>query len=302
MGKLNQTFTTVEQDIKNMFPNGSKFNYKGDSYEVMICDKPRPSKGSGECKTDVYLKAKNTKGDEKEWKISIKKNNADFLENKIKLERAIEIFGPEAQAIIKKSIESIKDRFENTPLVYCINYRGTEALSITLGWKFEFVNKPGGDKSGLICLTDDQKIDVFAGTNLSDEKKNSIVDGKTIKDSGVANYFLEIEDVSGLDAEAIIGKLVDIENYAKQQNIYFACKALNYRLTHDKWDGDRPLSVYVDWTIKDGKLFGERKYDSPLSKKGNEIGETVRSLLKELKVSTAPVLANVTHKDVKVIK
>lgn len=107
--------------------------------------------------------------------------------------------------------------------------------------------------------------------------------------------------MSTLNAEIVIECLKDIKEFAKQQRIYFACKALNYRLKKDKWDGDRPLSVYVNWTKKDDKLHGSLIFDSPLSKKGNEIGEKVRQLLKTLNI-TKPIsavgLKSVIHKDV----
>ncbi len=300
MGKLEQDFTKLEQDIINMFQVGSSFNYNGDKYEVVLSGKPRPAKG--ECKTDVYIKARNkSNGKEKEWKISVKKSNADFLENKIGIERAREIFGDEAQRIIKKSIEAIKEKFEDTPLVYYEKCNKTDALSITLGWKFELTNKSSGEKSAELKLKDNQKIDVYAGSNLSENKRNSVVNNKTIKDSGVANCILEVEDMSTLNAEIVIECLKDIKEFAKQQRIYFACKALNYRLKKDKWDGDRPLSVYVNWTKKDDKLHGSLIFDSPLSKKGNEIGEKVRQLLKTLNI-TKPIsavgLKSVIHKDV----
>lgn len=71
-----------------------------------------------------------------------------------------------------------------------------------------------------------------------------------------------------------------IENFAKAQKIYFACKALNYRVNKDKWDGDRPLSVYVDWSLdKDGKLQGKLNFEKPLSVKGNIIGTNIKQLL-----------------------
>ena len=78
-----------------------------------------------------------------------------------------------------------------------------------------------------------------------------------------------------------IEKFVD----AEKPTIYFACKALNYRAEKDKWDGDRPLSVYVDWYIKDAKLVGELRFDEPLHHKGNEIGNKVQNLLAELGIN-----------------
>lgn len=299
MGKLNQDFSKWEEKIINMFPRNSSFEYKGNKYNVILSGKPRPAKG--ECKTDVYIKAKDDNGNEKEWKISVKKDNADFLENKIGLERAKEIFGENAQEIIKKSIAPIQESFNKTPLIYYKKYRRTDALCITLGWKFELTNKQSGDKSGEIKLTDEQKFDIYAGTNLSPEKKDCCVENQKVQNSGVANYYLEVTESIG-SAQDIINNLIDIEKHSKNQSIYFACKALNYRLKKNKWDGDRPLSVYVHWEIKNDNLYGAIKYDSPLSKKGNAIGENVKKLLKELKITidniTEEELRKVTHKDV----
>lgn len=299
MGKLNQDFSKWEEKIINMFPENSSFEYKGNKYNVILSGKPRPAKG--ECKTDVYIKAKDDNGNEKEWKISVKKDNADFLENKIGLERAKEIFGENAQEIIKKSIAPIQESFNKTPLIYYKKYRKTDALCITLGWKFELTNKQSGDKSAELKLKDDEKIDIYAGTNLSIEKKNCRVGDEKVTNSGVANYYLEVNP-SMKNAQDIIDGLVDIETHTKSISIYFACKALNYRLKENKWDGDRPLSIYIDWKIKEGNLYGECKYDNPLSKKGNEIGNNVKKLLNKLKINPDSVTENelkkVIHKDV----
>lgn len=115
--------------------------------------------------------AQDDLGNQKEFKISVKQNNADFLENKISLDRAIEILGSDAQSIIERSIAKIKKTFEDDYLVYFKPYKKTKALSLTMGWKFEFINKLGGKKCGIIDLTDQQKIDIYAGTNLNLDKK-----------------------------------------------------------------------------------------------------------------------------------
>ena len=299
MGKLNQDFSKWEEKITKMFTKGSSFNYKEKNYTVVLSGKPRPTKG--ECKTDVYIKAKDDNGNEKEWKISVKKNNADFLENKIGLERAKEIFGKDAQKIIQQNIESIQKNFNKTPLIYYKKSGRTDALCITLGWKFELTNKKSGDKSAELKLTDEQKFDIYAGTNLSSEKKDCCVETQKVQNSGVANYYLEVDN-SMKNAQDIIDGLIDIETYSKKQSIYFACKALNYRLIPNKWDGDRPLSIYIDWKIKEEHLYGECKYENPLSKKGNEIGNNVKKLLIELKIDPDSVteddLKKVIHKDV----
>ena len=95
-------FGKTERKIKDLFLSEKKFTYEQANYSVLKCDKPTSSKG--ECKTDVYVLAQDDLGNQKEFKISVKQNNADFLENKISLDRAIEILGSDAQSIIERSI------------------------------------------------------------------------------------------------------------------------------------------------------------------------------------------------------
>lgn len=65
--------------------------------------------------------------------------------------------------------------------------------------------------------------------------------------------------------QEVIDSLITIEDYVDANpTVYFACKALNYRTYHKKYDGNRPLSVYVDWNVRDGKLDPVLVYDNPL--------------------------------------
>lgn len=279
-------FGDTEHDITNLFPVGKVFNYDGHRYSVIMSGKPKPPRG--ECKTDTYILAKDEAGNKREFKISIKQDNAEFLENKMSLERAKEIFGDDAQAIIKKSVEGVKKNFEDEYLI-CINSHGhTEAKSIKLGWKFELLRNDGGKKSGLIALSREQKLNIYAGTGLSDDKKNSKVNGVEIHNSGVANMYLQIAP-GETNLNVILKNLIPIDDFidSHDSDMCFACKALNYRATPDKWDGDRPLSVYVDWSICDGKLKGRLVYDKPLETKGNAVGENIQSLLKRLRIDAS---------------
>lgn len=276
-------FGKTERKIKDLFLSEKKFTYEQANYSVLKCDKPTSSKG--ECKTDVYVLAQDDLGNQKEFKISVKQNNADFLENKISLDRAIEILGSDAQSIIERSIAKIKKTFEDDYLVYFKPYKKTKALSLTMGWKFEFINKLGGKKCGIIDLTDQQKIDIYAGTNLNLDKKNSSVNGETVINSGVANYIITI-DAPNKDLNYYLSKMQPIEHFAKQQDIYFVCKALNYRANKDKWDGDRSLSVYVNWFLdQEGKLQGKLVFEKPLSVKGHSIGKNIKNLLATLQIN-----------------
>lgn len=281
MAKVN--FSNTESSLIKLFNDTKTFNYKGDQFIIVEIGKPSPSKG--ECKTDIYILAKNLNDEStKEFKISVKQINADFLENKMKLERAIEIFGTNAQEIIEKSTHEIKQSFEEEPLINFTKRGRTEAKTIALGWKFELLNKPGGLKSGLMLLTKKQKIDVYAGTNLGNPKTNCLVNGERIKDSGIADYILETDHNINGTADDYINQLETIEEFVDDKQIYFACKALNYRASKDKWDGDRPLAVYVDWEFNNNRLTGNLKYTNPLSVKGNQCGENVRKILNQLNI------------------
>jgi len=272
----------TERSIIDLFEKEKEFTFEGSKHKIINIGKPRPSRG--ECKTDIYIQTNNVdSGHNNEFKISIKQSDADFLENKISLERAEEIFGSQAKKVMTESIDSQKKSFLDDYLVYFKNHKRTKEKCIKIGWKFELLNKNGGERSGLLKLTDEQKIDVYSGTNLNDEKKDSKVNGLVVKNSGVANYILTVSDTEH-KLEYYVGNLKEIEGFAVSKDIYFACKAINYRSVGDKWDGNRPLSVFVEWNLVNGLLKGKLILDKPLEVRANEVGENIRSILKELEI------------------
>lgn len=284
MAKRRRNYIRTENHILNLFSKHNKFTHEGNEYIILDIGKPRPKSSGGECKTDLYILCK-VNNEKKEFKISIKQENADFLENKISYERAVELFGSNTDEVLIDSIEQIKNSFLKEPLINISKYGRTNPNCIKIGWRYELVNKKSGNRSAEIILSDKQKIDVFSGQNLNINKRNSVVNNQTIENSGVANYILIVgeEPVNNLDH--YIQNLQDIDDYAVGQNIYYACKAVNYRANKDKWDGDRPLAVYCEWFInKDGKLDGKLVFDKPLKKKANEVGNNIRALLMDLKI------------------
>ena len=278
-------FGDTEKHIRSLFDSTIDFTFKNEKYTVIKCGKPSPS--SGECKTDVYVLTHNSDGKEVEFKISIKQSNADFLENKITFDRAKQILGDNVNSILVNSIQTIRKEFVNDYMICFDKYKRTDAKSIKLGWKFEFLNKSGGDKSGKLQLSEKQKIDIYAGTNLGIDKKNCMVNGIIVSDSGIANYILEVDTISE-SIDYYLNKIVAIEDYAVSNDIYFACKALNYRVEKNKWDGNRPLCVYVRWSLnKDLNLESELIFDNPLMTRGNEVALELQKLLIELKISSS---------------
>lgn len=136
-----------------------------------------------------------------------------------------------------------------------------------------------------IDLTRQQVIDVYAGTNLSEDKRNAYVNNTIVKDSGVANFLLfEKDDVDTV--QDAVNSLVTIDEYVNNHpEVYFACKALNYRSIKDKYDGNRPLAVYVNWFVNNGKLDYKLVFDRPLLEKGDAVYERLKSALDLLGIS-----------------
>lgn len=275
-------FGDAERRILAFMVEGTEFVFQGKSYKVTLSGKPTCHKG--EPKTDIYILAESAFG-EAEIKISYKKENADFIENKMSAERAEQLFGENWADIIERSTTAISKRFEERMLIYKNKFKRTEKGAITLGWKFELLNKNSGDLSGKMILTEKQVIDVYAGGNLAENKRNAMVAGKVIENSGVANYILMNEGVHS--AQDVIDKMVPIKEYVMMHpDIYFACKALNYRTFAGKWDGDRPLSVQVNWSAEENKLVPELVYDKPLTVKGNEVAGRLLYYMKMLNIKT----------------
>lgn len=273
-------FGSAERRILSYFTRGTQIFHNGEALVVQEADKPTCPQG--EPKTDIYVLLANNQS-EIEIKISYKKENADFLENKTNAGRAEQLFGNKWKDVIETSTLHIREQFEQRVRIYKEKFARTEKGAITLGWKFELLNKPGGDLSGRMNLSKQQVYDVYAGTNLSPDKRNAYVNGRIVPDSGVAEYILVTDNVSS--AQDVIDRMMTIEEYIRiHPDIYFACKALNYRTFKKKYDGDRPLAVQVDWRVSGGKLTSELIYDRPLEMNGREMANRLLRCLQYLNI------------------
>lgn len=274
-------FGQAERDIQHHFVIGQFVTFQNQKYKIEKVGKPKCPRRRGEPKTDVYILLKNT-NKEIELKISYKKGNADFLENKISAERAEQILGDDWKLIIENITRQLAKEFETKSLIY---KTGRYTGSITLGWKFEFVNKENGMLSEKILLTPEQCFEVYSGTKLSDVKRNATVNGEKILNSGVANYILQGDKFSS--AQDVLEHIEPLEEYvARCPEVYFACKALNYRTFVNKFDGDRPLAVQVDWNIDNGKLIPKLVFNQPLQWNGRAVKDKLVESLKRLGIRT----------------
>lgn len=292
---MSKTFGAAEHHILNLFKPETQFTYDHSNYTVSLSGKPTCSRG--EPKTDIYIRAQSDNNTFREFKISFKKENADFLENKTNAERAEQLLGDNWCEIIANATNTLRNDFQSRMLIYKKKMGKTDAGAITLGWKFELLNVQSGQLSGNMQLTPEQVLDVYAGTNLTGDKRDASVNGITIPNSGIANYIL-FEDRPVNTAQDAIDSLVTIEQYiAHHPNVYFACKALNYRTFEHKYDGNRPLAVYIDWHAEQGKLAYDICFDTPLQQGGDYAYRRLKFALDTLGVTTTEGLNSTNVED-----
>ena len=271
----------LEQHIISVFKECNAFNLNGINYVVDVVGKPRPS--SGECKTDVYVRAHdNIRGSSFELKISVKdKSTNEFQANKMTVNDASNIFGRDWANIISSAAKSIRGEFEKRPLIFAKRKHPTKANSITLGWKLEIASKERKLSAKIPLQIQEIRDYIFKGTQLDDDKRNAKVDNKMIVNSGVADYIL-FADINNINTtNDIISKLELIDNYNPPE-IYLIFTANNYRTKDDSTDGVRSLAVQIERICENGKLTPKFRYDNPLQKTGPDMKSILLKALASL--------------------
>ncbi|HPH11785.1 MAG TPA: hypothetical protein PKW59_13090 [Thermotogota bacterium] len=289
---MRKDYQIKENKVLGLLCKGNKFIFEHDEYYITLSGKPKcqsvGGKTGGEPKTDIYVKAVGENSqNEVEIKISFKKKNADFFENKISNERAEQLFGPEWRSLIIQSTKSITENFQNKPLVYKKAQNCTRAKSITLGWKCDVVSKNSGKLIAKLQLSNPQLKEVYAGTSLPKSKRDSIVNGIIVPNSGIANFifFADTFDTT----QEIIDQMIDIDEYIQTApDMYLAFKASNCRFLSDgdtELDGNRPLSVYIDWSLSSGKLTPTIVFNNPLNLKGESVKDQLICCMQKLSIT-----------------
>ncbi|MBO5303203.1 MAG: DNA cytosine methyltransferase [Lachnospiraceae bacterium] len=264
-----KNYGKLEEHIIETMKRDRLFTYQKKVYEIIKIGKPRPNSPGGECKTDVFIRAKEkgTKNDV-DLKISVKSRDSQELqENKMTAERAEAYFGIGWEDMIIDATTSLKEKFENRVLLYASGKHPTKPNSMTVGWKLEIASKPRA-LSVKLPLTDEEIREyVYKGTNQTEVKKNSVVEGEVIEGSGIADYLLvtEIEDIKS--ADDVVRQMKTIDE-VKVNDTYLIFTANNYRTDKDKADGKRALAVRVEWQCVDNRLTPLFYYDNPLKYTG----------------------------------
>ena len=266
-----RNYRKLEDHVIDTFREQRLFAYQQKIYEVMFAEKPRPQGSGGECKTDVFVRAKEQdSSDVIDLKISVKSEETqEFQQNKVSAQIAEDFFGNDWEEIVMESTKSIEDRFKDRILLYASGKHPTKPNSMTVGWKLEIATK-ARDLSVKIPLNNDEVREyVYRGTNQPNTKKNSIVNYEVVNESGVADYMLVTEISKISNVEDILTQMVPIEKYPVSDT-YLIFTANNYRTDVKKADGKRPLAVRVEWNCIGGKLIPELHFDEPLQYTGEQ--------------------------------
>ena len=188
---MRKAYRDLEDYIVDLFNNtDGVVHWNNKTYNRIVACKPYPQKGGGECKTDVYVLLNNIdEATVAEIKISVKKDDAEFLANKLTAPVAEDLLGSNWKQILTESIELIKERFtsKKNDLAFLKQNSGENDANFTLGWKLEVTNKERTLSSPLKLTNNEIVKIIFKGENQTLEKKDAVIFSNTIqKNSGIA--------------------------------------------------------------------------------------------------------------------
>lgn len=241
-----------EERVCSLFKVGQAFVWKGATYCVVMVGKPSSKEFGGEPKTDIFVRVQPIGGGTiEEIKISFKKSNAEFIENKLTLER-MKIIVPDMlrrKEIIDGLSGILKSKVTSRDLV-------SGKPNIKIGWRLDFMDRPSGKLTFPFDFNQQESVETYSGSNLAAEKRDAKVCGKIVENSGVANHILKSDNIGTL--QDAINEMQPIEQYASEhRKIYTCLKGVNLRIDQE---GElkaetRPLAFYVSYHIKkDGSV------------------------------------------------
>lgn len=274
--KKKKIYAIDEENIRSLFSTGAEFIYKGAPHVSLGSYKPRASSFGGEPKNDVFVYAQNMETNHVEHiKISFKKSNSDFLENKMDAQQAESILGENFKEILTEAFTTMK-------LSHNKFYNDSQD-SYVLGYRVDIMSK-AGNRYVKVELPHDRLMKIYSGVGSPQQRIDCKVNGWVVKNSGVADYILMGDTYT--TTQQAIDNLETIESYVKRHNtVYVAFKALSF-LTHKidsertEWDGDRPLAFTVDWTrdSETQELNGIINTSMVYTTKGNDAGKQFKKL------------------------
>ena len=255
-------YQDLERKVIELFNSIESIIWRGNTYSEIIATKPTTS--SGECKTDVYVSLRENGIETDAIKITVKKDNADFLANKLKDIDAENLLGTNWSSILVNSIASIQQIFLQEPLIELKPKSNPTELYIKLGWKLEVTNV-ARNLSVKLNLLPSEIIDyIYRGTNQPIERIHAYVNGIRVMNSGVADYILQGSSFHSV--QHILDNLILLEaNSFIPPDTYLVFTANNYRLIRDSADGPRALAIAIEWGLDSrNKLVPTINFAQPL--------------------------------------
>lgn len=287
---MRKAYRDLEDYIVDLFNNtDGVVHWNNKIYNRIVACKPYPQKGGGECKTDVYVLLNNiNEGTVAEIKISVKKDDAEFLANKLTAPVAEDLLGSNWKQILTESIDLIKERFisKKNDLAFLKPNSGEIDANFTLGWKLEVTNKERTLSSPLKLTNNEIVKIIFKGENQTLEKKDAFIFSNTIqKNSGIAEYLINGNIDKYSNAQDVIDDLINLDTY-DAGDIYLVFTANNFRYKANKADGARTLAIAVKWSVKNNRLSPEIIFDEPLIYQGErDMMPLIKQCLIQLKIN-----------------
>lgn len=258
-------YSGLEQHVISLFNNCDSLIWKGREYKDIRAFKPTTS--SGECKTDTYVSLIHEDQEIDSIKISIKKDDAEFMGNKLTAVDAESLLGLNWNSILRQSIDSIHAKFISKEIFYLKPKINSTDIFFTLGWKLEIANKSRTLSTPLALSNREIVNKVFKGTEQPEYRKHAFVGGCIVANSGVADYLLEGNDSSFVNIQSVFNSLIDLSTYSPP-DIHLIFTANNYRIMANKADGPRTLAVSVVWEKVGEKIRPRLIFDQPLAYRG----------------------------------
>lgn len=263
-------YQKAEGDLNSIFKQWDTLIWQGEEVKVVTCAKPKAT-GGGEGKTDCFLELRSeATGKHFEIKISLKKTNADFVENKISAVRALASFGSEWQEFFTPAITY----FDN-------QLKGVDPIrpdgSLTLGYRLDIINK----SSGRMCFAAEFSVaqleEIYSGGQLEANKRDSIVNGVKVVNSGIVSHVLIADSFPS--AQEVLDALYTVEEYvAAYPKLYFTARAVTLR-EGNKYESSRSLVVYYKGSLdSNGEIIYELVTENPLVYKSNDVAAQIIAL------------------------
>jgi len=273
----------AEKHVREIIDNG-EFTFENEHYQVIQNSKP-----SSEKKTDFYVLARKIKDNtEREFKISYKKPDFSFVENKVQPHRIPYIYSENWSEILKVQIKPIQHLFNAESIIDFIKEK------IKIGWRYEIeqLDAPGiGGRNLSTVIQQNISSQVLWGDGCADKMRDALVDGKKITNSGIPDFILIKEPENIKTIQDVFDDLHDIRKYAKKHwkmRAGFIAQNNRWNRQTKTWKTEgfsRSFAVWVKWDVVNQCLRGRPVYNKPLEKSAGDIIENLSSCLEEMGIS-----------------